>query len=350
MNVKPGADSQRKPENLALFWLQEVHYTKACSESGVFFDTYSFSRCSTKLLNEDNLRTAALTSHRLTTASRIILAGILLGFFAVSAGAQSRKPRYSVDKKGIGPAFSVVEFFSSENCLFCRDLPSLVRELESDALMNGKRVFPLVYHIDYLSYPSWKDIYANERYSERQKKYSKTLGVRRVVPGHVFINGTWDMDYRKVASVKTYAKLALASPAKVVIAQKSLMNPNGSSVKIAFAIQGLKKTRRPYTLFTAVLSESGVIRSITEGPNNEQVFRHYGLVRAMESVRFGEDGRGEVEIVFPDGLKKERAAVTLLVQEPDSMKLLGAERIFLADLKAQSTKPRSSVPAQPRNY
>lgn len=287
---------------------------------------------------------------RLPYGMRCLLAIVLLVTCLSTAGAQSRKPRYSVDKKGIGPAFSLLEFFSSENCLNCRELPNLVREIESDALMNAKRVFPLVYHIDYLSYPEWKDIYEKAIFSERQTNYNRAVGSTRVLPGQVFINGNWHMDSRKVKAVKTYTTLSMASPAKVVIQLKPKMSKGGDSIRIPFVVKGLQKRRREYMLFSAALAESGVVRSINAGPNADRVFRHYGLVRAFESARFGDDGKGEVEFIFPSGLEKDRASITVFVQDPKTMKIMGAERIFLADLQAQNRKPRSSVPGYGKQY
>jgi len=54
-------------------------------------------------------------------------------------------------------SFAVVELFTSEGCSSCPPADKVLGELADDAKKNGRRIFPLAFHVDYWNYLGWKD-------------------------------------------------------------------------------------------------------------------------------------------------------------------------------------------------
>jgi hypothetical protein len=66
-------------------------------------------------------------------------------------------------------SFAVVELFTSEGCSSCPPADLVLAELADDAKKNGRRIFPLEFHVDYWNYLGWKDPFTLSASSERQE-------------------------------------------------------------------------------------------------------------------------------------------------------------------------------------
>lgn len=100
-------------------------------------------------------------------------AALSLGFSA-SAGAET----IHLEPK------AVVELFTSQGCSSCPPADALLTSLaESDD------VVALAYHVDYWDYVGWKDTFAQEAYSDRQRDYAKSWGSSRIYTPQVVVNG-----------------------------------------------------------------------------------------------------------------------------------------------------------------
>jgi len=79
---------------------------------------------------------------------------------------------------------AVVELFTSQGCSSCPPADALLTSLaESD------EVVALAYHVDYWDYVGWKDTFAHEAYSDRQRAYAKSWGSSRIYTPQVVVNG-----------------------------------------------------------------------------------------------------------------------------------------------------------------
>jgi len=76
-------------------------------------------------------------------------------------------------------SFAVVELFTSEGCSSCPPADKVLGELADDAKKNGRRIFPLAFHVDYWNYLGWKDPFSLPLSSERQEQYGAALRVKQ---------------------------------------------------------------------------------------------------------------------------------------------------------------------------
>jgi len=97
---------------------------------------------------------------------------------------------------------SLVELFTSEGCSSCPPAESWLNALESDENL-WREFVPVAFHVDYWDYIGWKDRYASEANSDRQRRYARDGGARFVYTPGFFLNGMewlgWRRDERDYA-------------------------------------------------------------------------------------------------------------------------------------------------------
>jgi len=83
---------------------------------------------------------------------------------------------------------ALVELYTSEGCSSC---PPADRWLQSLGARGyaPERVVPLSLHVTYWDYIGWKDPYAQQRFSDRQRKLAQVRGARLVYTPQVVLQG-----------------------------------------------------------------------------------------------------------------------------------------------------------------
>ena len=108
-----------------------------------------------------------------------LVPGLLLALAAniALAGAASAEALHIQPK-------AVVELFTSQGCASCPPADALLT-----ALAEQDDVVALAYHVDYWDYVGWKDTFAQEAYSDRQRAYAKSWGSSRIYTPQMVVNG-----------------------------------------------------------------------------------------------------------------------------------------------------------------
>ena len=101
----------------------------------------------------------------------------------------------------------VVELYTSQGCSSCPP---------ADALLAGlaKRgdVIPLALHVDYWDYIGWKDIFANPRFTERQRAYAHFAGARTIYTPQMIVAGMDHLVGARPADLTALIKRHAAMP------------------------------------------------------------------------------------------------------------------------------------------
>lgn len=79
---------------------------------------------------------------------------------------------------------AVVELFTSQGCASCPPADALLT-----ALADRDDIVALAYHVDYWDYVGWKDTFAQEAYSDRQRAYAESWGSSRIYTPQMVVNG-----------------------------------------------------------------------------------------------------------------------------------------------------------------
>lgn len=85
----------------------------------------------------------------------------------------------------------LLELYTSEGCSSCPPADRFLSGLKDDAAVF-RDFIPVALHVDYWNYLGWKDRFASEAHSQRQRSYAREGGVRTVyTPGFVYNGREW---------------------------------------------------------------------------------------------------------------------------------------------------------------
>jgi hypothetical protein len=157
-------------------------------------------------------------------ALTLILAALMPQALAATCSAQS------------GPhTAALVELYTSEGCDSCPPADRWLQGLGTQGFAPG-RVVPLSLHVNYWDYIGWKDPYALQRFSDRQRRLAQVLRARVVYTPQVMLQGA---DFRRWHAAGAFEDAV----AKI--------NARAPAAHIALSLEG----GRPHALLTQVRAQ-----------------------------------------------------------------------------------------------
>src|SRR4051812_37227565 len=90
---------------------------------------------------------------------------------------------------GAIPGIAVVELFTSEGCSSCPPADELLSRLVASAAKDGRRVYPIAFHVDYWNSLGHPDPFSAKAYSERQRAYAAAMRSKQVYTPQMIVNG-----------------------------------------------------------------------------------------------------------------------------------------------------------------
>jgi hypothetical protein len=78
----------------------------------------------------------------------------------------------------------LVELYTSQGCSSCPPADAILKDLTQDV-----GIIPLALHVDYWDYIGWKDTFAQEQFSNRQRKYAAHRDDRLVYTPQMIVAG-----------------------------------------------------------------------------------------------------------------------------------------------------------------
>jgi hypothetical protein len=86
---------------------------------------------------------------------------------------------------------SLLEVYTSEGCSSCPPAESWLGEFKNQTRL-WKEIVPVAFHVDYWDGLGWKDRFAREEYTSRQRAYSAAWGTSSLyTPGFVLDGAEW---------------------------------------------------------------------------------------------------------------------------------------------------------------
>ena len=117
--------------------------------------------------------------------------------------------------KSAGQTVALVELYTSEGCDSCPPADRWLSSLGPRGFAPD-RVVPIALHVDYWDYIGWKDPYARQAHSARQRKMAKLARAAMVYTPQVLLQGRDFRAWNSVAFEQAVAKINTA-PAKARI-------------------------------------------------------------------------------------------------------------------------------------
>lgn len=219
-------------------------------------------------------------------------AGLALAAFAVSSHAFALQ--CSMDS---GPrTAALVELYTSEGCDSCPPADRWLQGLAGRGF-GADRVVPLSLHVTYWDYIGWKDPYAQQRFTDRQRKLAQVLRARLVYTPQVLLQGR---DFRRWYTAEFDAEVARINA-----------RPPGASIRLSldtaragqFAVHAQAGLLDPAQAADAGLYlasyENKLVSKVAAGENRGRTLAHdYVVLEWAGPVAF-QGGRAEAKQALP---------------------------------------------------
>jgi hypothetical protein len=215
----------------------------------------------------------------------------------------------------------VIELFTSEGCSSCPPADALLVDLSRKSPPGGVKLILLGEHVDYWNYIGWTDRFSSAAFSERQNSYARQLHLatvytpQMVIDGHLQLVGNGAAEvYRNISKAASERK-----PAQVSLRWEPQQ-------KLHVAVQTPAR-EQPKVLLA--ITEDGLSTSIGGGENSGRTLQHAAVVRQLKELGAATNGQFEssVDVAAHSDWNPAKLKVVVLVQEPGTGKILGAESL-----------------------
>ncbi len=215
----------------------------------------------------------------------------------------------------------VIELFTSEGCSSCPPADALLVDLSRKSPPGGVKLILLGEHVDYWNYIGWTDRFSSAAFSERQNSYATHLHLATVYTPQMVIDGHLQLVGNEAAGVYRNISKAAAEPKP---ARVSLLWERQQKVHIAVQTPA---GERPKVLLA--ITEDGLSTSVGAGENGGRTLNHAAVVRQLKELGTATNGQFEssVEVAAHSDWNPAKLKVVVLVQQPGTGKILGAESL-----------------------
>ena len=217
------------------------------------------------------------------------------------------------------PGFAVMELFTSQGCSSC---PAADELLGKYAAQNNPDIITLSLHVDYWNRLGWKDSFSDAAFSERQRRYARTIAGSSVYTPQLVVNGSTEMVGSDEAKITASIKRALSQKPIAAISISSHEVSNGT-LKIKYAATG----NLANTNVLALLVQNNAITKIKAGENKGAMLTGYNIVKTMVSNPAKTEGECRLEV--PDAFEPGKFSVVLLLQQTDKLTITGVVKLVI---------------------
>lgn len=248
----------------------------------------------------------------------------MIAFLVVAGLVTGCKPSFA--QVAHADAVVVLELFTSQGCSSCPPADRVLTAIGQDKARKGK-VIALAYHVDYWDYIGWKDPFASELWSNRQRDYGqRAFDTRRIYTPQLVINGRSHLVGSNRSGVDDGIAKATATPAQASVTATTRTTQKGLKVS---GTATLEKASESPVQVVVVVYENNITTRVTRGENTGRTLRNDHIVRRLVgavklSGQAGEPVAFDETIALDPAWKAENIGAVILVQDPKTMAILGA--------------------------
>jgi hypothetical protein len=212
---------------------------------------------------------------------------------------------------------AVIELYTSEGCSSCPPADRWLSGL-GQAAASG-RVVPLGFHVNYWDYIGWKDAFASDRATERQRAMATVAGARFVYTPQVVVSGRDLPEWRSSAQATIDA--IQRKPAKAMI-ELALNVDAGRGIEVASTTSPAHGVKAEGLVVVVAATQSGLGSRVTAGENSGERLAHDFVVRDFAVLQ----GVGHARTTFrpAPGWDLARMSVAAFVQDRRTGEILQA--------------------------
>lgn len=216
----------------------------------------------------------------------------------------------------------VIELFTSQGCSDCPAADRIVAELA-----KRKDVLALSLPITYWDMLGWKDTFATEANTYRQKSYAKTMNRSGIYTPQIVVDGKLDVvgnqrDRVMAAIVNRHVQIAAESPVTLTLGIAF------GRVEIAIPAAAPRAKEKPLATIWVMRTLSSATVNVQQGENKNHQLSYANLVRELH--RAGEWTGEAMKIDLPIATgKSKHDSVAVVLQSHDYGEVLAAAMIKL---------------------
>jgi len=177
---------------------------------------------------------------------------------------------------------ALVELYTSEGCSSC---PPADRWLSAfvPAAGNGD-VVPVAFHVGYWDYIGWKDVFADPRFTQRQRDIASAVGSSYVYTPQVVVGGR---DFRSWSSARSLESAFDAIRRKPAVVDLEVALAVGTDREVTAEVNATPRPglRTADLAVVTVVTQNGLGNHVTKGENRGEKLRHDFVVRDLASHR-----------------------------------------------------------------
>ncbi|MFC2170866.1 DUF1223 domain-containing protein [Calditrichota bacterium] len=175
----------------------------------------------------------------------------------------------------------IVELFTSEGCSDCPSADLLLSDLYKSQPLDGYKIIPLEFHVDYWNRLGWNDPFSEEKFSDRQRAYVKVMNLSSTYTPQMIVQGEIEF----VGSERKEALDAIRrSQNNLTLTFDNFIFSSIDSIRsiiVDIQVTPVKPFESSsYSLYTAI-TEDGLTTNVPLGENKGATLNHDGVVRVI---------------------------------------------------------------------
>ncbi len=219
----------------------------------------------------------------------------------------------------------VIELFTSQGCSDCPAADKILTDLT-----RRKDVIALSFPVTYWDMLGWRDTFATEANTQRQKSYARAMNRSGIYTPQMIVDGVLDV----VGNQNVRVLEALATQSAESARQQSVpIAISVASGRVEIAIPAVRSKIKPLAAIWVMRTLSQASVSVEQGENRNHRLGYSNVVRDLQ--RAGEWNGGAMKIDLPLTVgKTKQDGVAVLLQESDYGRVIGAAVLSMPDQSA----------------
>lgn len=225
----------------------------------------------------------------------------------------------------------LVELFTSQGCSSCPPADRWLSELGRQGI-QGVRVIPLAFHVDYWNYIGWTDPFSDARWSERQRAYARASASQRVYTPQLVVDGREELNGSDRRRVTTAIRRAAENPRAGSVDLEAHRAGDGR-LDIRLEATLSSGAKGPGRLFAALV-RNGLVTEVGRGENGGRTLRNDSVVDRLVPIGPLDPGASRSDRLnwqLPADGQGAAAQVVVFLQDPETLEVLAAEAVGFGD-------------------
>ena len=187
---------------------------------------------------------------------------------------------------------ALVELFTSEGCSSCPPADRWISGFVSHP--RFERFVPLAFHVNYWDDLGWKDRFADQRYTERQRALAKAAGANMVYTPQVTLQGR-DANWRSEAAFAAQIDAINRKPNRANLQLHATAGADGG-IGAMVSANFVPPLNPDHVALIVALTQDGLSSKVTAGENSGETLRHNFVVRDLKVLPEMRSGGGDSRI------------------------------------------------------